>query len=984
MKQRFLRRNSVTLAVGIALAGSAMTASSYAIASGDGALPASASNSAVAAASGAQASPAQGETAAMTAQSTTADGTNQVGGETAGKRAKIAQTKVKEAKTLGSITVVGQLSSLEQAASTKRDAVGIVDSVSAGEAGQFPDANVADALQRVPGVSVDRSGGESDQITVRGFGPSFVNVLVNGRTMATANTSRAFDFDVLPAELIQQAVVHKTGMADLPSGGIGGTVDILTSQPNDFNGFHTSFSAEGINDHNGGGLHGDVTPKVDFMIGDTNADHSFGWLVSGLYYKRDHVEQAVEAEGWDMGLDLSAIDPSLNNVSAPQTVQADYWPQKYIRKSINGAIDWNPTDKLSIKFNSLWSGFQQNGQEDSFGSFFIPQNITSAKVDGNGTALTYTRTGINVPPELVMANDYIESSAPQNTKSYMTGLNVAYQFTPSTELDFDSYASKAWNKPGAGGYFTVLGTKNFDRVVTWNNNGPGLLPSYSGLTSTTNLDDLNAHYLGAGSQNVTGQVLGNRLHLSTQFLGGPLTRLDFGLDNTSDTKRLVSYSLPGPPGNSLAAIEYSGYVVGVPGSAVGARVLNTGSIISGLAPGEPTQWVTYDVNKLLAYYANPAAYGQLPDPDTFAGQLAQGALVAVPEPITYSNIQEHTRSAYGMATFENDGEKFPWQLNLGLRFTTTDTVSSGIGQQLLSVRANPLDITAVIPTFGPASTLSTRGSYHNWLPSLNFKLNLQQDLVFRFAFSKTLTQPDPGSLASGQSYGFDNVYLLTLAEGNAQLKPYTSINYDAGIEWYLDGPSYLSFDVFHKKVNDFTTSITSIENMFGYPFLVTRPENLNSATIRGAEATLNYQFTGLPSPFDGLGIGANYTYVHSNASASPDLIATTGQFAIPGMGDSYNANIYYQKYGAEVRLAWNWRGHYLSSIANNAGFPETTSSYGQLDLSASYALNKHVSVFLDGTNLNNEKIHSYQVFQNMADYAEADGQTWSVGVRGKW
>ena len=967
----------MTLAVSIALVGGTATVSPYALASGADISPTPATSSSVAAV-------VQGNNSQTESKSTAEGSKKKTNVGIAEARPANTPADVKKVQTLGSVTVVGQLSSLEQAASTKRDAVGIVDSVSAEEAGQFPDANVADALQRVPGVSVDRSGGESDQITVRGFGPSFVNVLVNGRTMATANTGRAFDFDVLPAELIQQAVVHKTGMANLPSGGIGGTVNIITSQPTDFNGFHTSFSAEGINDHTGGGLHGDVTPKVDFMIGNSNADHTFGWLISGLYYKRDHVEQAVEADGWDMGLDLSAINPSLSNVSAPQTVQADYWPQMYIRKSINGAIEWNPTDKLSIKVNSLWTGFQQNGQEDSLGSFFIHQNISSAKVDGNGTALTYTRTGINVPADLVMANDYIESSTPQNTKSYMTGLNVAYQLTPSTELDFDSYNSKAWDKPGAGGYFTVVGTKNFDRVVTWNNNGPGLLPSYSGLTSTTDLNDLKAHYLGAGSQNVTGQVQGNTLHLSTQFISGALTRLDFGINNTNDTKRLVSYSLPGPPGNSLAAIEYSGYVADVPASAIGARVLNTGSIINSLAPGEPTQWVTYDVAKLLAYYGTPAAYDQLPDPGAFAGQLAGGALTPVPEPITYSYIQEHTRSAYGMATFEDDIWTLPWQLNLGLRFTTTDTVSSGIGQQLLSIRANPLDITAVIPTFGPTSTLNTRGVYHNWLPSLNFKLNLSQNVVLRFAFSKTLTQPDLGSLASGQTYGFDNVHLLTLAEGNAELKPYTSLNYDAGIEWYINGPSYLAFDVFHKKVSNFTTSITSVEDMFGYPFLVTRPENLNSARVRGAEATFNYQFTQLPGLFSGFGIGANYTYVHSDASASPDLIATTGQFAIPGMGDSYNANIYYQKYGAEARLAWNWRGHYLSSIANYAGFPETTSAYGQLDLSASYALTKHLSVFLQGTNLNNEMIHSYQIFQNMADYAEADGQTWSVGIRGRW
>ncbi len=890
-------------------------------------------------------------------------------------------------RTLGAVVVTGQRLSLQRSATTKRDAAGIVDAVSAAEVGQFPDTNVADALQRVPGVSVNRSGGEANEVTVRGFGPDFVNVLVNGRTMATANPGRAFDFDTLPAELIQQALVYKTSNAELPSGGIGGTVNIVTAQPLQFDGFHIAFSGAGVSDHTGGGgIHGKIKPKVDLIIGDTNADHTFGWIISGLYYQRDHLEEAVEADGWDMGLDLSHLGPGLDSVSAPQTVQADYFPQTYIRKSINGAVEWNPTKKLHIKLNTIWTGFQQNGIESSLGSFFIPDNITAAKVDANGTALQYTRTGINVDDSLVMANDYIESSTPQNTKSYMTGANVSYQITPATEIDFDSYVSKAWNKPSSDGYFIVLGTKNFGRDVTWTNNGPNLLPSYANLVPTTDVNSLRAHYMQTGSQNVTGKVQGNKLHLSTEFLDGPLTRMDFGLVNTNQVKRLVTFAPPGVPGNGFGAAEYNGYIASVPADAAGARVLDTGSEIAKMAPGEPTQWVTYDVGKLLKYYATPAAFGQLSNPDAFAAQLAAngGGFVAHPSPITYSQIVEHTRSAYGMATLDGAIWTLPWHLDVGVRYTTTETVSYGITQPLVGLGVNPADLTVAVATFGPESPVVSNGSYHNWLPSLNFRLNLRDDLLLRLAASKTLTRPDLGELASAQSWDFDNVHLLSLATGNTALKPFTSINLDAGIEWYFQGSSYVAFDVFHKNVNDFTTDVTTNQQIFGFPFHVTEPVNLNSAKVRGAEVTVNYQFTNLSKLLDGFGVALNYTYVHSSASANPDVIATTGQFAIPGMGNSYNASLYYQDHRVEARLAWNWRGHYLSSVANFAGFPETTIPYGQLDLSASYAVTKHVSVFVQGTNLTNERIHTYQIFTNMADYAESDGQTWFAGFRGHW
>jgi TonB-dependent receptor len=139
--------------------------------------------------------------------------------------------------SLEEVVVTGQRAAIRRAEDIKLNAVSVVDAVSAEEAGKFPDQNVADALQRVPGVAVDRSGGESSHITVRGFGPDFVNVVLNGRTLATDARDRAFNFDVLPSELISTAEVHKTSSADLEEGGIGGTVNIITARPLNSKGF---------------------------------------------------------------------------------------------------------------------------------------------------------------------------------------------------------------------------------------------------------------------------------------------------------------------------------------------------------------------------------------------------------------------------------------------------------------------------------------------------------------------------------------------------------------------------------------------------------------------------------------------------------------------------------------------------------------------------------------------------------------------------
>jgi TonB-dependent receptor len=215
------------------------------------------------------------------------------------------------------------------------------------------------------------------------------------------------------------------------------------------------------------------------------------------------------------------------------------------------------------------------------------------------------------------------------------------------------------------------------------------------------------------------------------------------------------------------------------------------------------------------------------------------------------------------------------------------------------------------------------------------------------------------------------------------LKPYSSKNVDVGLEWYINETSYIAAEGFYKDVSNFITSIETNVTILGHPFLQTEPVNLNTATIKGAEFAVNYQFSKLPSPFDGLGTALNYTLVSSDASINPALI-NTSKFAIPGIGDSANASGYYEKGPFQARLAYNWRGRYLSTIAGDEGQPTTVKAYGQLDLSSSYKVNDHLSAFIEAANLTRSVQVWYQVYPNRLDYAEKDGMTLTVGVHGKW
>lgn len=892
--------------------------------------------------------------------------------------ASAASASNKKPAELSVITVTGQVAALRRAQATKRNALGVVDSISAEEAGKFPDQNVADALQRVPGVSVNRADGEANHISVRGFGPEFVTVLLNGRTMASASTDRAFNFNVLASGVIKQAIVHKTSSADMQAGGIGGTVNIITAKPFDFDGFHLSASATAVNDNIGGGFSDETTPKVSMLIGDSNKDRTFGWLASVIYYKRDHTEQAAATTGWITGLDYSYINPAYTDIAIPQQLTARVLKQERTRKTFNGAIEWQPNQNLTINVNLLYSEFKVDSKYNAFGSYTNVSDIKSLIADENGTALKFTRFDTGV-----LSNDYIIESDPVYAHNEQTGAHIRYQLSDSWQMNFDTSVSRAWNKQSKNSYFLVIGTRNVGVNPVWTNNGNNHLPSYDNLISTTDTSDLRAHccHRGAESPNVTDEISENKLSFTKTFLYGALAKLDFGIESSDRKKRQITWVTP----NNLFCGEYCGYTAKVPAEAVGAHVFRAGTLVGGVSPGFPTKWITYDADKYFAYLASPAAYNQLPNAEDFKKRLEEngGTFAARANPRSLSVIKERVKAAYIQAKFQGMMGSMPWALSAGVRYTKTQTTSIANSVPLLAITVNPNDTSNALPTYGDITPISAEGSYANWLPSAAFKLHLLDDLIFRLAGSKTLTRPDIANLSAARVYNF-RPQNQTESTGNVDLKPYTSTNWDTGLEWYINDASYISLDAFYKKVENFVTLVTVPEEILGFTFQKTFPVNLNSATIKGAEFTFNYQFNKLPYPFNGLGLATNYTYVTSSASLNPSIIATQGKFAVPGIGDSANASIYFSQGPIQLRLADNWRSSYLQSISGNQSQPTSVKAYNQIDFSSSYAINKHFTVYFDMTNLTNEKIYRYQVYLNRESYAEANGRTAYLGVRAKW
>lgn len=927
---------------------------------------------------------------------------------------------------LGEISVTGQLAAIRRAQAIKQDAVGVVDSVSAEEAGKFPDQNVADALQRVPGVAVNRTGGESSQVTVRGFGPSFVNVTVNGRPMLSDSGDRSFHFDALPSELISTAEVQKTATAAQEDGGIGGTINIVTARPLDFKGFHMAGSLGAVNDSLDSGLGGKFTPKASLVIGDSNADHTFGWLVSGMYYKRDHAEDYMETGGWYVNQNYSRLfgidptDPKAKQVlgAYPQTIDGQVIDSTNTRRGLSVALDWKPFDKLMVKFDSLATNYKQDYSTHYVGYYGNQGDTSAITFDGNGTPLSFTRSTDGLTNNAggssysAQSTDMVMSTnTPRNAYVTQTGLNVAYDVTDSIKADLDVSYSGAWNKYDNGNTFLVVGTRNTGLPMTWTNPNNGNMPyyDYANLIQPSDSSALMAHCCSTGGNHLSNKGDNYKLHLSKSFTDGVLSRLDFGVQSTDTTLRQISYNTTFPSGDALDLCKiYCGYNIPVPASAINAGGYNAGSWFSQQSQGFPSQWLNYDINKLLAYLISPAAIQAIYDyrnnqtyssPADKAAALKQvtdfaaaakklGGWVTAADPRTFSQIEEKTKSAYFSADFESTIAEMPWHLNVGYRYVKTDTTADANYAPLIAVAVNPSDPSNAVGTYGSMSPVRGTGSYKFWLPSANFKLNLREDLVFRFAASKTLTRPDLTQLAASTSYNFrpSNQGYTT---GNTDLKPFLSKNLDIGLEWYFADASYVALDGFRKKVSNFTTIITDPVGAVidGFNFDHTYPINLNESTIKGYEFTFNYQFANLPSPFDGLGMAFNYTGVQSSTSIDPATLNTgTGQvFAVPGVGDSANLSGYYEKGPWQARLAINWRDKYLSSLASGpSGQPLTTKPYAQLDMSASYKIRENISVFVEGTNLTREQIGDYQVYLNRPNSVKFDGRTLAVGVRGSW
>ena len=747
-----------------------------------------------------------------------------------------------DATTLDAVTVTGIRGSLESSMNLKRDARGIVDGIIAEDIGKFPDTNLAESLQRISGVSIDRSAiGEGSRVTVRGVGPDFNLVLLNGRQMpassngdgSTVSNSRAYDFANIASEAISAVEVYKSGRAETPTGGIGATINIKTARPLDNPGFRANVGIKGVHDTSLDNLPdqfkgSSVTPEVSGIFSTTSADGRFGIAVTGSYQERDlGYNQVSVPGGWrgfrgdeeNWGTIPQPGAPGSENIvnrpgpddvySVPQNL--NYSVTGVQRQRTNGQVvlQWAPTDSITTTLDYTYSENKIQQQRNDMSVWFNYGPSSSSWTDGPVAApLLYTEilpftcapdSGVCRGADLAMGGADIAN----RNENKSLGFNVEWEATDNLGFELDVHKSTAETSPdspyGSGG---TLGTAAFIRGNTtadFSGDFPILTVQYPpGYTGPRASDML-----------VTGSVF-HRSYMKSEieqvqarghFKFGDYSRLDFGVAATEANNRTAygNVQRDNTWGGAEGSAEDYPDNIWIPGNMADYFDAFPGSGNPAFTDG----FFMFDfktVRDLAAQFAGDEAL-----------YLA---------PATYNTdrrVTEKSKSAYIQVSSTWD---IGIQLNAaaGVRYEKTDVTSSAlvpVATALLWESNNEIGIQRDGSDF---TTLY--GDYAHWLPSIDLSAELTDSLILRSSYSRTIGRPGWGDIQGGQTLNEPvRIDGGTGQQGNPGLEPLKADNFDLSLEWYYAEASYLSFGYFQKNIDNYigTTIIQAT------PFDLTTP-----------------------------------------------------------------------------------------------------------------------------------------------------------------
>ena len=759
------------------------------------------------------------------------------------------------------IVVSGIRGSLIQSMDRKRMSRGVVDAITAEDIGKFPDTNLAESLQRITGVSIDRINNEGSKITVRGFGPEFNLVTLNGRSMPTAG-NRSFDFADIASEAVSAVEIFKTARAYLPTGGIGATVNMITARPLDV-GFQSSVAVKAVHETSAGDGRdlNDFTPELSGIYSQTFADETFGVLLSASYQERNNREEFAETFRWypvGTGFDRPLpSDPSVitdNNQRAdgvsfaPQNANAAWADINRERINAQLVLQYAPTDRLTATLDYTTSQVDFEKDQNGFGIWFDAGDaVNDLTINERGTWTNVTESG----------RDYANNIIQENTekKNDSVGLNLEWQATDTMTLTLDAHSSSSrdrgkgvggdptgskielivgntfcsWcgfaDSPGAfdSGPFTAsLGDKAAiygpGGVPTWDFDVVGFDASGAFPQAEFLPGDMGSLGIIASNKDIENNI--DQLQLGASWVnesGGAIAQVDFGISYTD--QEFISRDWDS--GFLLAGVwEWSAGVwpddvwvressAGILGDHSGGPMVDyyyTVPIEQGIDIMETVQTAPC-ANPGCDNVSNGAVYWQSWGPDFTDDGGSRGRAWAGPRP-SPSIVEEKITSLYTQVIIEDEFNGLPFNAVLGLRYEDADTRSRGIDRQPTGVSWNNANEWTYI--FGGASRdAAAEGNSQYFLPSIDIDMDLTDDMVARASYSRSLARPAIGDLGATRNFpGTPNVGTRLVDQGNPGLQPYLSDNFDLSFEWYYAEGSYASVGYFSKRVDNWIVTTT--------------------------------------------------------------------------------------------------------------------------------------------------------------------------------
>lgn len=886
------------------------------------------------------------------------------------------------ATTVDEIVVTGFRASLQSAVSAKRRENGVVDVIKAEDIADFPDLNLAESLQRVPGVTISRANGEGRQISVRGLGSEYTRVRVNGmEAIATTggtvnsggtNRSRGFDFNMFASELFNSLTVRKSASADVEEGSLGATVDLQTARPFDYTKPTLVMGIQGsYND-----LARDVKPRFTLLASNTWADGKFGALFSAAYEERHILEEGANITRWSAGGANGGFNAAstingytiaqINNASAttglfhprlPSYVSYDHNTE---RLGLTGSLQWRPDDQSTVTLDILYSDVKSTRDEAQLQAIGLSRS-------GTGKPQTIIRSGVVDGRNIVQA---VMDAVDVRTQSAHDELETKFQ-------QYTLTANRNWSDRFRTGFIGGYSKSFFDNpvstIVTFdraNTNGfsydfRSRMPEINfgfDLTNPANWAMTN----GTSEVRIRPNSVENTFTTAKAFY-------EWDLNDNITLKGGVDYRKFGFHSEGLYRTSETVVQTLTPAElAAVSRVYSGFGRNADLPAGAPTSWLAPDLAKFIAtynIYSNTGIYALT----GVNNSSARGQ---------YINVEEVDTGAYVQADFHFDALGLPWRGDAGVRYVSTDQWSQGY--ETTSAGSNLVD---------------ANRTYGIWLPSMNLAVDLTDTVVARFSAARTVSRPSISSLTPGGDVGIQGSN-YTYSTGNPNIKPTESDNIDVSLEYYPDRDSLFAIGLFYKKINTFVQTLAQDIpfNQLGLPdsiligttatpttiFRTTQPINTEGGDLKGIELNAQKRLDFLPGWMENFGVQANYTFVDSKITYITALnpLTVIDNTLIGLSKHAANFTLYYETDKFSIRGSAAYRAGYLTGVpAADGNSVAGTNETLNFDAQASYAITPQLKASIEGINLTDEFNDQYVDADNRLNVYTHTGRQVFVGLR---